>query len=121
MESESELFQHPHPAFVTGDAAAVMRQRHAAWMQRTAVRNNRAVFLEFMREHRISELSVRQVEIMRTQQCKAGLRRFLAALDKRYAKARKRRALEELDEEDWSFLRTEPELPSEPDEASTVE
>ena len=47
MGSESELFQHPHPAFVTGDAAAIMRQRHAAWMQRTAVRNNRAVFLEY--------------------------------------------------------------------------
>ena len=58
---------------------------------------------------------------MRTQQCKAGLRRSLAALDKRYAEARKRRALEELDEEEWSFLRTEPELPSEPDEASTEE
>jgi hypothetical protein len=42
-------------------------------------------------------------------------------LDKRYADARKRRALEELDAEDWSFLRAEPELPSEPDDASTVE
>ena len=77
--------------------------------------------MEWMREHRITELSTRQVEILRTQQCKMGLRASLAALDAEYAAARKQRALEERDREDWSFLRTEPELPSEFDEASTVE
>ena len=77
--------------------------------------------MEWMREHRITELSTRQVEILHVQQCKMGLRASLTALDAEYAAARKRRALEERDREDWSFLRTEPELPSEFDEASTLE
>ena len=50
-----------------------------------------------------------------------GLRDSLAALDAQYAAATKQRASKERDREDWSFLRTEPELPSEFDEASTVE
>ena len=118
---ESELFQHPHPAFLTGTAAEIMRRRHAAWMLRTLARHDQEAFMEWMREHRITELSTRQVEILRAQQCKMGLRASLAALDAEYAEARKQRALEERDREDWSFLRTEPELPREFDEASSVE
>jgi hypothetical protein len=73
-----------------------------------------------LREHRISELSVKQLEIRRVRQCRGGLRRTLAGMDGRYAEAQKRRAAEEQDEEDWAFLREEPELP-EVDDASTEE
>ena len=87
---------------------------------RAKERNDRDVFLEHMREHRISELSVKQLEIRRVRQCRGGLRRTLAGMDGRYAEAQKRRAAEEQDEEDWAFLREEPELP-EGDDASTEE
>jgi len=117
---EQANFQHPHPAFLVGSARAIMQGRLAAWALRTKDRNDREVFLEHMREHRISELSVKQLEIRRVRQCRGGLRRVLAGLDGRYAEAQKRRAAEEQDEEDWAFLREEIELP-EGDDASTDE
>jgi len=117
---EQANFQHPRPAFPVGSAKSIMQGRLAAWAMRAKDRNDRYVFLEHMREHRISELSVKQLEIRRIQQCRGGLRRVLTGLDGRYAEAEKRRAAEEQDEEDWAFLREEPELPK-VDDASTDE
>ena len=117
---EQANFQHPHPAFLVGSARSIMQGRLAAWALRTKDRNDREVFLEHMREHRISELSVKQLEIRRVRHCRGGLRRVLAGMDGRYAEAQKRRAAEEQDEEDWAFLREEIELP-EGDDASTDE
>ena len=117
---EQANFQHPHPAFLVGSARSIMQGRLAAWALRAKDRNDRYVFLEHMREHRISELSVKQLEMRRIRQCRGGLWRVLAGLEGRYAEAQKRRAAEEQDEESWAFLREEPELP-EADDASTDE
>ena len=91
-------FMHVLPSVRARDVPCefnlIMRRRHAAWMLRTLQRHDHEAFLEWMREHRITELSTRQVEILRTEQCKMGLRASLAALDAEYAAARKQRALE---------------------------
>ena len=117
---EQANFQHPHPAFLVGSARSIMQGRLAAWALRAKDRNDRYVFLEHMREHRISELSVKQLEMRRIRQCRGGLRHVLAGPEGRYAEAQKRRTAEEQDEEDWAFPREEPELP-EADDASTDE
>ena len=117
---EQANFQHPHPAFLVGSARSIMQGRLAAWAMRAKERNDREVFLEHMRAHRISELSCKQLEIRRVRQCRGGLRRTLTGLNGRYAEAQKRPAAEEQDEETWAFLREEPQLP-EGDDASTEE
>ena len=76
---ESELFQHPHPAFLTGTAAEIMRRRHAAWMLRTLARHDQEAFMEWMREDNGAQHAAGGD--LRAQQCKIGLRDSLDALD----------------------------------------